>query len=264
MTLPPPRRVFLGYTSELRTHPAERSFVAAAEAAVIRAGDALTDMAYFTARDTEPADYCVTMVAAADVYVGIIGLRYGSPVRGRPGWSYTELEFQAATALGLARLIFLLDEDAERLLPASYVADPGQDDRQRALRRRLQQAGVTTVPVGSPAELELMLYQALVELPATNPAAASWLLDPIGTYARARDELRARYEHALAVREQVLGPGSSRPAAQRPGAPDSRAWTRRRTSGRRPRPLPGGASQVSWSRPPPTPALPLRGGGSLR
>src|SRR6266536_4842062 len=160
-----PRRVFLSHTSELRQFPGGRSFVAAAEAAVSRAGDAVTDMAYFAARDDMPADYCQGKVRDCDVYAGLIGLRYGSPVRDRPGVSYTELEFETATEAGLPRLVFLLDENAALPIPAVRLldSDPDLQARQQAFRARLLDAGIMACMVASPEQLELELLQALQE-----------------------------------------------------------------------------------------------------
>jgi tetratricopeptide (TPR) repeat protein len=126
----------------------------------MRAGDALTDMAYFTARDTKTADYCVQRVQVCDIYVGIIGFRYGTPVRDRPEMSYTELEFEAATEAKLPRLIFLLDEWAVLPLPRLYTLDADYEDRQQVFRQRLLDSGLVQ-RVGDPTQLELLLYQAL-------------------------------------------------------------------------------------------------------
>src|SRR5580704_4466077 len=160
-----PRRVFLSHTGELRRFPADRSFVAAAEAAVSRAGDAVTDMAYFPARDDKPASYCQARVRDCDVWAGLIGLRYGSPVRDRREVSYTELEFEAATDAGLPRLVFMLDQDAALPIPAAQLldTDPDLQGRQRAFRDRLAAAGIMAAKVASPGELELQLLHALQE-----------------------------------------------------------------------------------------------------
>jgi hypothetical protein len=157
-------RVFLSHTSELRQYPPGGSFVVAAERAVSRAREAVVDMAYFAAREEQPAAVCRQQVQDANVYVGIIGFRYGSPVRDEPGLSYTELEFQAATELGLPRLVFLLDEDAVLPLPRGYLSDPVYEQRQQAFRARAKDAGITVQRVDSPERLEMLLYQALTEL----------------------------------------------------------------------------------------------------
>jgi hypothetical protein len=157
-----PLRVFLSHSSDLGQPTKTGSFVGAAAEAVRRAQHALIHMAYFAARDTTPAAHCVDMVAQSDVYVGIIGLSHGSPVRDRPDVSYTELEFEAATERGLPRLIFLIREDSDHQPPATEA--PELRARQDSFRGRLLDAGLTAAQVESPADLELALYQALVEL----------------------------------------------------------------------------------------------------
>jgi hypothetical protein len=146
----------------LAKFPEGRSFVAAAKDAVTRAGDAVADMEYFTAREDSPAEYCRAEVRRCDVYVGLIGLRYGSPVRDQRDVSYTELEFNVATEAGLPRLVFLLDEDAE-LPPGLREGNPDSKARQAAFRQRLLDSGVTVGTAASPEKLALLLLQALHE-----------------------------------------------------------------------------------------------------
>ena len=168
-------RVFLSHTSELREHPKDGSFVAAAKQAVIRAEATVLNMEYFTAREEQPAAYCRQQIQRADVYVGIIGFRYGSTVRDEPEWSYVELEFNAATELGIPRLLFLLNKKANLELPGEYLSDPDieHEKRQRAFRQRLQDTAGTVALVDNPERLETLLYQALKEGRAGLLAKAS-------------------------------------------------------------------------------------------
>jgi Domain of unknown function (DUF4062)/Tetratricopeptide repeat len=187
-------RVFVSHTSELR------SFVAAAKEAVLRAGGSVTDMEYFTVREDKPADYCRQQVRQADVCVGILGFRYGSPVRDEKEHSYTELEFAAATELGLPRLVFLLDEDAVLPLPRSDLSDPVYGERQTAFRARVAEAGITVQKVAAPERLEMLLFQALTDLggPTARGDAVAVRVAPRPVFLAGRDELLAELEGRLA------------------------------------------------------------------
>ena len=199
----PPRRVFLSHTSELRKFPQLQSFVAAAESAVARAGDAVMDMSYFAARDQKPARVCREAVAAAEVYVLIAGFQYGSPVQDRPEVSYTELEHETAEQLGIPRLVFLLDPSAQG--PAEMFVDLDNGPRQHGFRTRLLNCGVTAVSVGNPGALETALLQALTVLPrpqsAPTPPASQrvWTVPARVPEFTGRAGLLAELEGALRV-----------------------------------------------------------------
>ena len=116
------------------------SYVAAVEQAISAAGHVIADMAGFPAADQPAAHVCAERVRECDVYVGVLGTRYGSLVRDRHEMSYTELEFDTATQAGLDRLVFLLDTAAADVgIPPSALID-----REFGTRRTRSAAGSRT------------------------------------------------------------------------------------------------------------------------
>ncbi|EIV91140.1 DUF4062 domain-containing protein [Frankia sp. QA3] len=209
-------RVFLSHTGELGRLPTERSWVQAASDAVLGMRLEPRHMAYFAAADAPPAEVCEREVADCDVYVGIIGFRYGSPVRDHPEISYTELEFDTATRLGRPRLVFLLDRDRVQGGYELFI-DPSHGDRQEAFRRRILDSGVTVGKVASPADLESQLQRALAAL-APRPGASSGTAQPSAeAEIRWLPELTGREidraELAQDVARRLVEPAVDAPAA---------------------------------------------------
>ena len=188
-------RVFLSHTVELRDFPRSGSYVAAVERAVSACGHVIVDMADFPAADLPPAELCAERVRGCQVYVGILGTRYGSPVRDRPEVSYTELEFEAATKAGLERLVFTLDTSAEDVgIPPSGLIDLEFGARQAAFRRRVHDGGLVTLSFTDPATLGQLVERSLRELaerrrraarPALPVVAGEIPQEPLGFQLRA-------------------------------------------------------------------------------
>ena len=202
-------RVFVSHTSELRNFPAgAKSYIAEAERAISAAGHVVVDMADFPATDQPAADLCADRVRGCDVYVGVLGTRYGSPVRDKSEVSYTELEFDAATAAGLPRLVFVLDTDAADVgIPLAQLIDHAFGARQEAFRRRVQASGLVTQSFASPDQLGRVVERSLRELAAAHRDAGPlppdsvlrvWNVPARNPGFTGRDELLA------AVRERLL------------------------------------------------------------
>lgn len=166
-------RVFVSHTSGMAHFPEDRSFVRAALDAVTKMGMVPVEMGHFPAAGTSPAGYCRERVAGCEIYVGLIGFQYGSIVPGELV-SYTELEFNAASAAELHRLVFLL-EDTDGVPPGLVDDDlvPVEE-----FRSRLRNAELIVATFASAAELELKVFQALTALPRPAPLAVRYSLPP--------------------------------------------------------------------------------------
>jgi hypothetical protein len=68
----------------------------------------------YVATDAYPLHKCLDDVASSDIYVGLVGWRYGYiPEKDNPeSKSITELEYRQAGKSGIARLIFFVDAQA--------------------------------------------------------------------------------------------------------------------------------------------------------
>ncbi|MBC7233295.1 MAG: SUMF1/EgtB/PvdO family nonheme iron enzyme [Chloroflexi bacterium] len=88
----------------------------------------------FGARDWEADEFCRQKVAECDLFIGILGLLYGS-IHQPSGLSYTEREYEAAVAASKPRLMFLTPEDFP--VPGNLMEGSRKQRKQRAFRQRV-------------------------------------------------------------------------------------------------------------------------------
>jgi Domain of unknown function (DUF4062)/Tetratricopeptide repeat/NB-ARC domain len=204
-------QVFVSHTSDMELFPAGRSFVQAVLDGIGRAGLAAVDMRHFAAREGAPVEYCRQRVRECEFYIAVIGFRYGSLVPGTE-LSYTEAEFEEASATGKLRLVFLLDQDAR--IPEGW-ADADRSAVQK-FRARIDQAGLIRATFTTAAELELEVLHALTEAAGALPLTAPRPGEPLGAWGNvpARNPAFAGREEELARIRQALAGEGGRAAVQ--------------------------------------------------
>jgi O-acetyl-ADP-ribose deacetylase (regulator of RNase III) len=108
-----------------------------------------------------PAAKIVDEVRKADVYVGILGVRYGS-VDPATGLSMTELEFNEAETSGKPMLVYVIRDDA-RVSVADMERDPAAMAKLDDFRRRIM-SYYTVYPFDTEHDLARQVYEDLGKL----------------------------------------------------------------------------------------------------
>jgi len=207
-------RIYLSATyGDLKEHREQ------AYRALRQLGHDVIAMEDYVATDERPLAKCLDDVAACDLYVGIVAHRYGYiPDHDNPdGRSITELEYRHAQALGIPRLVFLLDE-AALWLPGWMDAVTGDGDhggRIRALRDELgrerlvnffatsdELAQKVSVAVTKQLDTSRHTYRLVEGLPAV-PARRAWTVPPpVRSFT-------GRVEQMTALHTQLTGRGAA-------------------------------------------------------
>lgn len=132
--------------------------------AIIRLEFTFKAMEFFGALPDTPKQECLRLVRASNIFVGIIGMRYGfiDPVDGK---SMTQFEYEEAQAVRLPTLIYLIDEEHHPVLPKHVDTGAGAE-KLVAFKARLRNAHVVN-EFTSPEDLAAKVTQDVVRLVGT-------------------------------------------------------------------------------------------------
>jgi len=111
----------------------------------------------FTSQAAPAATYIEEEVPKCHLFVGIVGVCYGSRPR-KSSKSYTELEYEAARRANIPCLMFLTPDDF--LVPAKVLHDDAGWDEQQSFRQRISQ-DVIHADFKTPDELALKVAAAI-------------------------------------------------------------------------------------------------------
>lgn len=92
-------------------------------------------MEHFVSSPDKSLDVCLSDVRRCNIYVLLVGMRYGS-IDNDTGKSYTELEYDEAIRYNIPVLAFIIDENECPVLP-KFFDDGDKADKLKAFKKRL-------------------------------------------------------------------------------------------------------------------------------
>lgn len=111
----------------------------------------------FTSKPSHPASYIQELIPSCDLFVGLIGLCYGSRPKGITK-SYTELEYDRAREANIPCLMFLTSEEFS--VPGKILHDDGRWRKQANFREKIDRDVIRTT-FKSPEDLSLQVLASI-------------------------------------------------------------------------------------------------------
>lgn len=111
----------------------------------------------FGASDQTPLEHCIDQLSRSDIFVGIVGPKYGSIVSST-GKSFSESEYDAALASGKPMLLFLAPESFP--FPSDLIESDDLRGRQVSCPRQKRRAPSQRLHVAPPAPVRLHSFEA--------------------------------------------------------------------------------------------------------
>lgn len=175
----------------------------AAVAAILKAGHIPAGMELFTAGDKSQLRTIERWIDESDVYMLILGGRYGS-IEPTSGLSYTELEYDYATAQGKPSFSVVITEEAleakVRLGGTQFI----EKSNPKALEQFRQKVLSNISSFFSDAkDIKLCVYESLSDH-ATNPSLRGWIAaDEVEDTKSLHEEIKKLREENSALLENL-------------------------------------------------------------
>lgn len=122
-------------------------------------------MEHFISSPDKSLDVCLAEVRRCNIYVLLLGMRYGSIDDGT-GKSYTELEYEEAIRNNIPVLAFVIDENECPVLPKYF--DTGENaEKLKQFKKRLYENHLTS-KFKSPEDLKQLIIRAIETIVKKN------------------------------------------------------------------------------------------------